>query len=65
MKNFDDIREAATSPRIVELNIGAAKDAMKDAKKYLNIAKGKHADQGTKRKVNASMKHLEQAMKGL
>lgn len=65
MIKFNQVREAATAPRIVELNIGAAKDSLKDAKRYLGIAKGKHADQGTKRKANAAIKLIDQAMGNL
>lgn len=64
MKKFKDIIEAG-NPRIVELNIDAAKTEIKKAISFCTIASGKHADKSTKMKANKAIKSLQQAMKEL
>ena len=64
MKTFYEMREA-NNPPIVTLNMGAAKDSIKDAIKYCKVASGKHADKGIKMKANTAIKALQQAMKEL
>lgn len=59
------VTEAATGPRIVTLNMGAAQDKIKEAIKYCGIASGKHADKSAKMKCNKAVKLLQQAMKAL
>lgn len=64
MKNFNDIREAG-NPRIVELNMDAAKREINKAINFCIVASGKHADKSAKMKANKAIKALKQAMKEL
>lgn len=63
MKNFSEIREQA--PRIVTLNIAAAKTDIQKAIKGLTAASGKHADKSTKMAANRAIKILKTAIKEL
>lgn len=64
LKTFEDIREAE-NPRIVELNIDAAKKEINKAINSCKVASGKHADKSAKMKANKAIKALQQAMKEL
>jgi len=59
------VKQGASNPRIVTLNMGAAKDEIKKAIKYCGVASGKHADKSAKMKCNKAVKLLQQAMKAL
>ena len=64
MKNFNEIREAE-NPRIVSLNMDAAKKEINKAINFCKVASGKHADKSAKMKASKAIKSLNQALKEL
>lgn len=64
MKKFNEIREAE-NPRIVSVNMDAAKREINKAINFCKAASGKYADKSAKMKANKAIKSLQQALKEL
>lgn len=63
--NKEIIKKESLNPRIVDLNMDAAKKEINKAINFCKVASGKHADKSAKMKANKAIKSLNQALKDL